>query len=93
MTTATLGLVLMAVVGCWVFGGIVLRAGGLLIAATGFALLLAEGQLVGGPLMIAGLAIWLVGHWHYALRHGFFKSAVAERLLLRSANSRRGKGG
>lgn len=32
-------------------------------------------------MLALGLAAWLTGHWHYALRHGFYKSLLAERVL------------
>ena len=67
----------------WAFGGIVLRLGGWLYLAAGtLAALFGHGP---EPLvfLLLGAASWLLGHWHYALRHGAFKSPVASYVICR----------
>lgn len=63
-----------------VFGGLMLRLSGLLLVFTGgsgMALFAnANGILIAG----IGTCLWLLGHGHYALRHGAWKSPMAGAL-------------
>lgn len=68
----------------WALGGIVLRIGGWVYLAVGTL-----GALFGDgtePLLflLLGAAMWLLGHWHYAARHGAFKSPVASYVFARA---------
>ena len=67
------------------FGGLVLRIGGWVYLGVG-----ALGALFGhgaDPLLflLLGAAMWLLGHWHYAVRHGVFKSPAAAYVFCRWA--------
>jgi hypothetical protein len=69
----------------WVLGGIVLRVGGWVYLAAGtLGVFFGHGV---EPLLflLLGAAMWLLGHWHYALRHGAFKSPVASYVFCRLA--------
>ena len=67
----------------WPLGGFVARVGGLLLVLAGTANLALNPQ-VGAVLLIAiGAAMWLVGHWHYALRHHAYKSPLARYVFCR----------
>ena len=35
----------------------------------------------GIALLAAGVAVWLAGPWHYALRHHHYKSPLAQRIF------------
>jgi hypothetical protein len=61
----------------WVFGGIVLRLGGLLFFFGG-GLSMARDPHGGALLGLAlGVLCWSLGHWHYAFRHHGYKSPLA----------------
>jgi hypothetical protein len=85
MSLNLLGTVILSLAGLWLFGGFLLRVGGLLMVLTG-ALALALGSGGGSISVIAlgGLA-WLAGHWHYALRHREYKSPLVALLFCRCA--------
>jgi hypothetical protein len=65
----------------WVLGGVVLRLGGCAFVIGGVI------GLVSGPgvealgLLVLGCLMWLVGHWHYALRHGVYKSGLVDSVI------------
>jgi hypothetical protein len=40
-------------------------------------------------MLLAGTALWLAGHWHYAARHHHYKSPLAERIFLQFLSRRR----
>lgn len=64
-------------------GGLIGRLGGLLL------ILLALESRVGAALLIGiGAAIWLLGHWHYALSHHAYKSPLARCVFCRWAPKR-----
>jgi hypothetical protein len=67
--------------GCWLFGSIVLRAGGVVLAVGG----LLSTAMTGSPAMAAasllGALAWLAGHWLFALRHHYFHSPLARRVF------------
>ncbi|MGD9733988.1 MAG: hypothetical protein AB7V58_00010 [Solirubrobacterales bacterium] len=64
----------------WVFGGFMLRLSGLLLVFAGLLGLAlsanADGILIAG----IGALLWLLGHGHYSLRHGIWKSRIAGSL-------------
>lgn len=83
-SATTIAVLVLASVGLWVFGGVVLRLGGLLLflsAAVGLAL----GADAGGALLVGALGalLWAAGHWLFAFRHQEFKSPLARRLFAR----------
>lgn len=89
MTLATIGTLILVSVCAWMFGGIVLRLGGALIALAGLLGLSLAGSASGVLVSIVGACFWLAGHLHYRLRHDAFKSALAEWLCLAAASARR----
>jgi hypothetical protein len=69
MTPSTIGIAIVALLGFWLLGGMLLRLGGtLLVAAGGLALALAD-KGIAIPLLLAGSALWLAGRFHHAVRH------------------------
>lgn len=86
----TLGtLVALIVVGslvAWKFGSIALRILGILFCAAALASLAfpgAESVWTGLGMLMLGLILWLAGHWLFALRRHYFRSALAEQLFVR----------
>lgn len=65
----------------WVLGGVALRLGGLLFIFGGGLSMARDPH--GGALivLVLGASCWLLGHWHYALRHHEFKSPLARYLF------------
>lgn len=83
MLITALGIAIVALVGCWIVGGVLLRLGGLIVMALGVAALLTANNLLGGIIALAaGFLLWLGGHWHYALRHHAYRSPLARRIFL-----------
>lgn len=78
---SALGIAILAVLGAWLLGGLVLRVGGALLLFGGAVGLAAAGNANGLLVVALGAALWLAGHLHYALRHGAWKSALAGRIL------------
>lgn len=81
MLIAAIGIAIIACVGFWMVGGVLLRAAGLVVAALAALNLALVGNAAAIPLFLVGLALWLVGHWHYALRHHEYKSPLARRIF------------
>jgi hypothetical protein len=77
---SVLGIVLLVALGAWFFGGFVLRVGGALLILAGAFGLAATGGASGLLLVALGTVLWWIGHLHYALRHGVWKSALAARV-------------
>jgi len=75
-----LGIAALALLFTWIFGGFLLRAGGLLLVFTGATILALSGNANGILVAAIGAVLWLLGHGHYALRHGIWKSALASRI-------------
>ncbi|HXV05724.1 MAG TPA: hypothetical protein VFP23_07490 [Solirubrobacterales bacterium] len=69
----------------WLLGGVLCRLGGLLCVAAG-ALGMAFSPGAEALLFLAlGTAIWLAGHWHYALRRQRFKNPLTRYVFCRWA--------
>src|ERR1035441_4059920 len=81
MLTAAVGIAIVAIVGSWIAGGILLRTGGLIVALLGALDLAINHNPAGIALLAARAAVWLAGHWHYALRHHHYKSPLAQRIF------------
>ncbi len=77
-----IGIAVIAIVGFWIAGGLLLRLAGILLILLGVLVLATNGDLAGIILLFVGLALWLAGHWHYALRHHEYKSPLARRVFL-----------
>lgn len=69
----------------WLLEGFVARVGGLLLVIAGAANLALNPQVEAALLIGVGAAIWLLGHWHYALRHQAYKSPLARHVFCRWA--------
>lgn len=78
----TIGAVAAIAVAAWFLGGVVLRAAGLIVLISGIISLAAYGDDAGFFAAGAGVVMWLVGHWHFALRYRYWKSALAQRIVI-----------
>lgn len=76
---------LIGLVAFWLLGGLLARVGALLLMLVGAANLALDPGAGAAALAGAGAAIWLFGHWHYALRHHAYKSPLARYVLCRWA--------
>lgn len=76
---------LVGVLGFWLLGGFVARVGGLLLVFAGTANLALSPQMGAVMLIGIGAALWLLGHWHYALRHQAYKSPLVRHIFCRWA--------
>jgi hypothetical protein len=90
MNLSVIGLLALALICAWIFGGIALRFGGTVIALAGLLGVTLAGNPSGLLVSALGACLWFAGHLHFRLRHGAFKSALVERpCLAASAASRR----
>ena len=87
MTISAFGVIGLALIGAWVFGGIVLRLAGGFLALAGLIGLGLSGNANGLLVFVLGACLWLAGHLNFRLRHGVFKSVLAERLCLGLASA------
>jgi hypothetical protein len=85
-----IALVLLGPMAAWLFGGVLLRLGGLfLMLVMLFALIsgaddgLRAGTTYAGLWLAVGALMWLAGHWHFAFRRGQPKSALADEVFCR----------
>jgi hypothetical protein len=69
-------------------GGFVCRVAGWLFMTGGAAALASEPGFGAVRVLAAGWVLWLVGHLHYALRHGAYKSPLGGRVLPREMRGR-----
>jgi len=81
MLTVAIAIAVVVIVGFWIAGGLLLRFGGLVVAIFGVLVLAVDQNLAGIILLAGGVLLWLVGHWHYALRHHVYKSPLAQRIF------------
>jgi hypothetical protein len=79
MLTVAIAIAVIVIVGFWVVGGVLLRAGGIIVATFGVLVLAIDHSLAGIILLAVGVLFWLAGHWHYALRHHEYKSPLAQQ--------------
>jgi hypothetical protein len=80
-----LAIVALGLLFAWVLGGLVLRLGGLILALAGAGVVALSGNANGVFVFAIGGALWLAGHWLYALRHHAYKSPLAGYVFLRWA--------
>jgi hypothetical protein len=78
-------LFLVGLLASWLLGGFVARVGGLLLVFAGAANLALSSQIGAVVLTGVGAAMWLLGQWHYALRHQGYKSPLARHVFCRWA--------
>lgn len=83
MILADLAFVALGLVAVWVFGGVLLRLSGTVLALGGIGLVALSGNANGLLVFAIGGALWLAGHCLYALRHGEYKSPLADFLFHR----------
>lgn len=72
-----LGIAALALLLTWIFGGFMLRVGGLLLVFAGATVLALSGNANGILVAAIGAVLWLLGHGHYALRRGIWRSRLA----------------
>jgi hypothetical protein len=77
VTLAELAILALVLLFAWVLGGVLLRLGGIAVALAGAAGVAVSGNPKGVLVFAIGAALWLAGHWHWALRHDRFKSPLA----------------
>jgi hypothetical protein len=73
----------LAALGLWLFGGPLLRLGGVLLAVTGLWLTASTGSPMMAAASVLGGVAWLAGHWLFAVRHHYFCSPLARRIFVR----------
>lgn len=76
------GIAILAIVGFWLFGGVVLRVAGIVFVFVGLVSLVTLADPAALLMVVIGLVMWLAGHWHFALRHHEYKSPLAQRVFL-----------
>jgi hypothetical protein len=81
LTFAVVALGALAVL--WVLGGFLLRLIGYTLALAGAGVAALTGNANGALVFAIGIALWLAGHWLYALRHHEYKSPLAGYLFMR----------
>jgi hypothetical protein len=69
-------------VGFWLFGGLLLRAGGALSLAAGLLIAASTGSLAAAVIAALGGIAWLSGHWLFAVRNHCYRSPLARRVFL-----------
>jgi hypothetical protein len=80
-------LLAVAALAVWLLGGVVLRVGGWIVMIVGVVGLMSGQGLAAVGFLLLGCVMWLVGHLHYALRHGAYKSPLAGRVIGRPRKS------
>lgn len=69
------------VLGFWLFGSIVLRVCGVVLAVGGLVSTATTGSPAMAAASVLGALAWLAGHWLFALRHHYFRSPLARRVF------------
>lgn len=82
MAISVIAIAILAIVGFWLFGGVVLRVVGALFVFVGLISLITLANPAALLMVVIGLVMWLAGHWHFALRHHEYKSPLAQRIFL-----------
>jgi hypothetical protein len=77
-----IGVAILAIGGFWLFGGLFLRVFGIIFAIAGAISLISLGEPIALFMVLLGFAMWLAGHWHFAIRHHEFKSPLARRIFM-----------
>lgn len=80
-------LFLVGLLAFWLLGGFVARVGGLVLVFAGAANLALSSRMGAVMLVGIGATLWLLGHWHYALRHQAYKSPLARHIFCRWAST------
>jgi hypothetical protein len=69
-------------VGLWLFGGLLLRAGGAFSLAAGLLMAASTGSLAAAVIAALGWIAWLCGHWLFAVRNHYYRFPLAHRVFL-----------
>jgi hypothetical protein len=77
--------VLIGSIALWLWGGVLARWGGWLFMATGAFGVAVSHDASAIFVFVVGVAMWLAGHWHYAVRHQGYKSPLARYVFCRWA--------
>jgi hypothetical protein len=85
MIFVDLAIVALALLFVWVLGSLLLRLIGYTLAIAGAGVVALTGNANGALVFAIGIALWLAGQWLHALRHGQYKSPLAELLFCRFA--------
>lgn len=89
MTLLAVGTVALGLLFAWFLGGVLLRLGGFVLAVAALVVLALTGDGNSIVVFAIGAVLWLMGHWHHALRHGDYKSPWATFLFCRCVVYRR----
>ena len=71
----------LAALGFWLLGGVLLRVGGILLVAVGLLSTATTGSPSAALLTLLGAVAWLGGQWLFAVRHHYFGSPLARRVF------------
>ncbi len=71
----------LAALGVWLLGGVVLSVGGVLMVAVGLLSTAATGSPSAALTTVLGSLAWIVGQWLFGLRHHYFSSPLARRVF------------
>jgi hypothetical protein len=81
MVIALIGIVALVALCGWVLGGVALRAAGIFTTLAGLLVMIVDHSGTGLVTAIAGVMLWLAGHWHFAVKHHHFRSPLARRIF------------
>jgi|GEM_PF-735960 len=82
MIFTVIAIAALAIIGFWLFGGLVLRVAGIVFVFAGLITLITSANPVALLMVVIGFVMWLAGHWHFAVRHHEYKSPLAQRVFL-----------
>jgi hypothetical protein len=66
----------------WIASGLLLRTVGGVLTVIGLILTATTGSPATAIVAALGAALWLAGHWIYAVRHHYYRSQLARRIFL-----------
>ncbi len=72
----------------WIFGSFVLRWGGAALVVMSLLALAIDGDPIMFWGIIPGFVAWIVGHWLFSRRHGYYKSQLVETIADYAPDSR-----
>lgn len=65
MIISVIGIAILAIIGFWLFGGVVLRVVGAVFVLVGLISLITLADPTALLMVVIGLVMWLAGHWHF----------------------------
>ncbi len=72
----------------WIFGSFVLRWGGASLVLMSLVSLAVDGDPIVLWLTVPAVVAWVVGHWLFSRRHGYYKSQLVETIADYAPDSR-----